>query len=156
MIFSADEIKHILPHRYPFLLVDRIVDITETTAVGIKNISINEPFFEGHFPEQSIMPGNLVVESLAQVSAFVGIPYKSIKKQELTEIGQKGYLISSDVKFRQPAIPGDTITLRVTKYKTLAKMTIFRCEALVEGDVLVKGELSIFHLESNSAIKGAR
>ena len=148
MIFNSDEIKAILPHRYPFLLVDRIVEITDNSAIGIKNVTVNEPFFEGHFSNKAIMPGNLIAECLAQVSAFVGLPYQQIKEQGDISNPKQGFLTASTMKFQQPAIPGDSLKLHVQKKKDLSNMSVFYGEASVDGDIIAKGEFTVVHFQS--------
>jgi len=141
MIFNSDEIKAILPQRYPFLMLDRVIEITDTTAVGIKNLSVNEAFFEGHFSNKAMMPGNLIAECLAQISAFVGIPYQDMKA--IGNAPQIGMLVASNMKFLQPAIPGDCLLLQVKVRKLAFDMAIFYGEASVEGETIAKGEFTI-------------
>lgn len=100
-------IQEIIPHRYPFLMIDKIVELEEhVSAVGIKNVTINEPFFQGHFPDNPIMPGVLIVEAMAQVSAVLA--YKSGAQ------GRGIYFMSIErVKFRKPVVPGDQLKIAV-------------------------------------------
>jgi len=111
---DINEIKKYLPHRYPFLLVDRIVDIEEKKITGIKNVTINEPFFQGHFPEYPVMPGVLIVEALAQT---LGVLILRMEENR----GKLAFFASiNNAKFRKPVLPGDTLILEteVTKYRT--------------------------------------
>lgn len=135
--FTVQEIRELLPHRYPFALVDRIIDYEPgKKAVGIKNVTINEPFFPGHIPNLPIMPGVLIVESMAQVGGVV-----------LTLLpGMKGVFFAfagiDKVRFRRPVIPGDqlvmTVELLTLKRNRIAKM---QGEGRVDGELAVQGEM---------------
>jgi 3-hydroxyacyl-[acyl-carrier-protein] dehydratase len=135
--FTVEEIQSLLPHRYPFALVDRIIDyIPGKKAVGLKNITINEPFFPGHIPGRPIMPGVLIVESMAQVGGVV-----------LTQLpGMKGKFFAfggiDKVRFRRPVVPGDqlimTVQLLSFKMNRIAKM---QGEGLVNDQLVVEGEM---------------
>jgi len=141
MLGSADihKILQALPHRYPFLLVDRIRDIDgDRSCVGIKNVTATEPYFQGHFPDFPVMPGVLVIEGMAQTAGALGV----FARQDLT-VPQVVYLMTIDkVKFRKPVIPGDTIEYHVTKLKSRRNMSWYRGEARVEGSVVAEGEVS--------------
>ena len=115
-VIDISEILRILPHRYPFLLVDRILELERgERIVGVKNVTINEPFFQGHFPDHPIMPGVLLIEALAQVSAVLA--FKSADGQE----GNLVYFMGIDhAKFRKPVVPGDQLRMEV---KVLRKRT---------------------------------
>jgi UDP-3-O-[3-hydroxymyristoyl] N-acetylglucosamine deacetylase/3-hydroxyacyl-[acyl-carrier-protein] dehydratase len=140
---GADEIMQILPHRYPFLMVDRIIGFEGDTKVsGLKSVTINEPFFQGHFPGHPVMPGVLQVEAMAQVA--------SILLFKLTKSASRvGYFMSADeVKFRKPVFPGDTLFIHAELTKArgnrLAKM---KCYCAVNGAVTSEGELMFTFLE---------
>lgn len=128
-----DEIRDILPHRYPFLLVDRIEDYNETQIIGIKNVTANEPFFVGHFPEFPVMPGVLITESMAQVAGVLvlkNIPDRHKKLVFLASV--------EEAKFRQPVRPGDQLRIEmnmVSKKATIVKMT---GKATVDGKVVAE------------------
>ena len=109
MVMDINEIREYLPHRYPFLLVDRVTELTlGETIVAYKNVSINEPFFNGHFPHHPIMPGVLVVEALAQACGILG--FKTVNK--LPADGYVYYLVGSDnVRFKRPVMPGDQLEI---------------------------------------------
>jgi len=132
---DINEIKKVLPHRYPFLLVDRIVELEEKKIVGIKNVTVNEPFFEGHFPEHPVMPGVLIVEALAQVCGVLVLKRPENK-------GKIGYFAAiNNAKFRKPVFPGDTLRLEVevTRYKT--KIVQSHCVAKVEGVTVAEADI---------------
>ncbi|MGX9133162.1 3-hydroxyacyl-ACP dehydratase FabZ [Rummeliibacillus sp. JY-2-4R] len=136
-MLTADQIQQILPHRYPFLLVDRIIEVDEgKKAVGIKNVSINEPFFQGHFPGYPVMPGVLIIEAMAQVGGVALL--KSEKFQ-----GHLAFLTGVDnARFRRQVIPGDQLTIEVefTKLRGVmgkghGKVTVGD-ELICEADIL--------------------
>ena len=107
-MLTIDEIQEILPHRYPMLLVDRILEISESSIVGIKNVTVNEPFFQGHFPGFPIMPGVLVVEAMAQCGGVLAL-------REMPDRDSKVVLFASidDCRFRAPVTPGDQLRLEL-------------------------------------------
>jgi len=119
-------IQKILPHRYPFLLVDRIIEITENRVVGIKNVTINEPFFQGHFPGFPIMPGVLIMEAMAQVGGAAVLTRKE-------NVGKLAFFLSiNNAKFRKPVLPGDTLRIEVDLLKS--KMGIMATHAVAKVD----------------------
>lgn len=123
-----------IPHRYPILLIDRVEDIVAgEKACGIKNVSANEPFFQGHFPGHPIMPGVLIIEAMAQTAAIVVI-------ESLTDAaGQLVYFMSIDsAKFRKPVLPGHTVKLHVTKEQGRGKIWRFKGEARVDGNLMAE------------------
>lgn len=135
-ILDVNEIRTILPHRYPFLLVDRIVEIEAERIVGIKNVTVNEPFFQGHFPEFPVMPGVMIVEAMAQTAGILvlrGIPDRDNKLV---------FLVSVDAaRFRKPVVPGDQlrIEMKVIRRKgTVAKMA---GTATVNGVLVAEAEV---------------
>jgi 3-hydroxyacyl-[acyl-carrier-protein] dehydratase len=138
---SADiyKILKTLPHRYPFLLVDRIRDIDgDRSCVGIKNITATEPHFQGHFPDFPVMPGVLVIEGMAQTAGALGV----LARDDLTS-PPVVYLMTIDkVKFRKPVVPGDTIEYHITKLKSRRNMSWYRGEAKVDGVIVAEGEVS--------------
>ncbi|PYS94407.1 MAG: 3-hydroxyacyl-[acyl-carrier-protein] dehydratase FabZ [Acidobacteria bacterium] len=131
------QILAILPHRYPFLLVDRIVSMEEgKRAVGIKNVTFNEPFFQGHFPGNPIMPGVLIVEAMAQVGAVLllrGVPDRDAKLVYFAGIDR--------AKFRRPVTPGDQVRFEVTVLKVRSRSARLRGEAFVDGVLVAEAEL---------------
>jgi beta-hydroxyacyl-ACP dehydratase FabZ len=132
------EILEVLPQRYPFLLVDRILETDGSThMVGLKNVTINEPFFQGHFPEHPVMPGVLLVEALAQVGVVLllsGDPARSTKLVYFSGIDK--------CRFRQPVIPGDQLRIEVTVLKQRERYYKMKGQALVDGNLAVEAELS--------------
>ncbi len=127
---DAMQIQNLLPHRYPFLLVDRVTDCQPGTSVtAIKNVTINEPFFQGHFEGQPIMPGVLIIEAMAQAG---GILY--YLSSDDIEAGQLFYLVAVDeARFRRPVLPGDQLQLDVSVARKRRNMWRFNCSASVEG-----------------------
>ncbi len=127
------EILRQLPHRYPFLMIDRIVDIRgDEHGIGIKNVTINEPHFLGHFPENPVMPGVLMIEGMAQTAGVMCLRRRSSSQQRRTIY----FLTIDKAKFRKPAIPGDTIEYHVNKIAHRRNMWWYRAEAKV-GNVLI-------------------
>ena len=144
MINNID-IQKILPHRYPFLLVDKITEMEEgKRAVGIKNVTVNEPFFQGHFPSNPIMPGVLIVESLAQVGAvmLLSLPENKGKLGVFTGI--------NSMKFRRQVVPGDTLLLEAELVTYRHGMGKANVKATVDGAVAAAGEIS-FAVIDNAA-----
>jgi beta-hydroxyacyl-ACP dehydratase FabZ len=135
---KINDILKILPHRYPFLLVDRILETDGSTRmVGLKNVTINEPFFQGHFPENPVMPGVLLVEALAQVGVMLllsGDPNRSSKLVYFSGI--------DNCRFRQPVVPGDQLRLEVTVLRQRERYFKMKGEALVNGNLVAEAELS--------------
>jgi 3-hydroxyacyl-[acyl-carrier-protein] dehydratase len=132
---TAVDIKRILqmiPHRYPMLMVDRVVDMQlDHSAVGIKNVSINEPFFQGHFPSEPVMPGVLIVEAMAQTAAVLVVATFGAQSE-----GKLVYFMSIDgVRFRRPVLPGDQLQLRVEKIQSRGNVWKFSGKAIVDGKV---------------------
>jgi len=126
----------VLPHRYPFLMVDRVVEFDgDIKAVGVKSVSINEPYFQGHFPGHPVMPGVLQVEAMAQVASIV-----MMRKTENS--GKIGYFMSADeVKFRKPVFPGDTLFIHVEMIKARKNLGKASCKCVVNNEVVSEGVL---------------
>ncbi|MEG6585077.1 3-hydroxyacyl-ACP dehydratase FabZ [Dendrosporobacter sp. 1207_IL3150] len=135
-MLSSTEIQKIIPHRYPFLLVDRIIELEPMKrAVGIKNVTITEPFFQGHFPGQPVMPGVLILEAMAQVGAVTAL-YPAENR------GKVAFFASIDrVKFRKPVVPGDQLKMVAELVKVRGGMGKLWCEAFVDGQLVAEGEL---------------
>jgi 3-hydroxyacyl-[acyl-carrier-protein] dehydratase len=134
-----DDIVKILPHRYPFLFVDRITVLElGKRVVGIKNVSVNEPFFQGHFPGNPIMPGVLIIEAMAQVGgvlARLSVP-GAIEKE-----GSILFMAIDKVKFRKPVVPGDQITFELKPLRTGSRVWKMAGKALVKDDLVTEAEL---------------
>jgi beta-hydroxyacyl-ACP dehydratase FabZ len=135
---KIQEILKILPQRYPFLLVDRILETDGSTfMVGLKNVTINEPFFQGHFPDHPVMPGVLLVEALAQVGVFLLFTGDQNRDSKLV------YFSGIDkCRFRQPVIPGDQLRIEVTVLKKRDHYYKMKGQASVDGNIAVEAELS--------------
>jgi 3-hydroxyacyl-[acyl-carrier-protein] dehydratase len=132
------EILAALPHRYPFLLVDRIVDIQgDEHGIGIKNVTINEPHFVGHFPGNPVMPGVLVLEGMAQTAGTLCI--RSMPSN--TKPGLVYFLTIDKAKFRKPVVPGDTLEYHMTRTARRRNMWWYRGEAKVAGQIVAEAEL---------------
>ena len=131
--YDIEAIKRIIPHRYPFLMVDRIT-VTEPskTAVGVKSVSGNEPFFQGHFPERAIMPGVLIVEAMAQTSCVLFLGKPEMKNKLAFFMGFE------EVKFRKPVVPGDRLELHVEVLKARDRFGKVQGIAKVEGEAVAE------------------
>lgn len=136
-MLNIKDIQKILPHRYPFLLVDRIIEMEPgIRALGIKNVTINEGFFQGHFPEQPIMPGVLILEALAQVAGVLAF------SSEASE-GRSVYFMSIErAKFRRPVLPGDQLKLEVKILQRRGNVWKFSGSAVVEQKVATEAEFT--------------
>ena len=128
-------IMRAIPHRYPFLLVDRVVEMQhDVGCVGIKNVTINDQFFQGHFPSEPVMPGVLIVEAMAQTSAVLVVETLGPASQ-----GKLVYFMSIDsAKFRRPVVPGDQLRIKVTKVQRRMSVWKFAGEATVDGRVVAE------------------
>lgn len=130
---DINRIMQMIPHRYPFLMVDKVVDvIPDESAVGVKNVTINEPFFQGHFPQRPVMPGVLIIEAMAQTAAVLVVETLGPSAE-----GKLVYFMSVDsARFRKPVGPGDTLMIHVAKERSRGNVWKFRAEAKV-GDTLM-------------------
>lgn len=158
MKFNTKEIMSMLPHRAPFLLVDKVIECEPGVhAVGIKNVTIDEPFFQGHFPTETIMPGVLIVETIAQVTAIM---YCSafLEKLQATSEGENmtpeerakmiadhvGYLVEiKSMKFIKTVEPGDTMRIEVWKKTTFAALSLIDVKVYVDGIVVAEGKIAV-------------
>ena len=131
---NVEEIKEYLPQRYPFLLVDRIVDIDlGKSIVGYKNVTVNEPFFMGHFPGKPIMPGVLIIEALAQVAGVLGFKSQGKKPKD----GYLYYFVGADnVRLRRPVVPGDQLILKAEIETEKRGIYRFNCSAMVDDELV--------------------
>ncbi|PRD42250.1 3-hydroxyacyl-[acyl-carrier-protein] dehydratase FabZ [Phyllobacterium phragmitis] len=128
----------ILPHRYPFLLIDRIIDIDgDQSATGVKNVTINEPHFAGHFPDNPIMPGVLIIEAMAQTAGAISLMHRGADKPGIVY-----FLTIDNAKFRRPVVPGDRLLIHVKKLRQRANITKFECTAEVDGIRVAEAEVA--------------
>lgn len=135
-ILDINEIRSILPHRYPFLLVDRIVEIEPERIVGVKNVTGNEPFFQGHFPDFPVMPGVLIVEAMAQTAGVLVLKSIADRDQKLV------LLVSIEhARFRKPVVPGDTLRLEMCVIKRKASVAKMAGRATVDGVLVAEAEV---------------
>ena len=136
---NIEEIKNLIPQRYPFLLIDKLIDIIpDTSATGIKNVTFNENFFQGHFESMSVMPGALIIESMAQ-SAGTLVMYSLKKNQENISV----YLLTVDkAKFRKPVYPGDVLKHKVEKKQNVKNIWKFICKSHVDSKLVAEAEIS--------------
>ena len=137
VLLDSRAIQEILPHRYPFLLVDKIIELEpRRRIVGIKQVTINESFFQGHFPDAPVMPGVLQIEALAQVGAILAL-------REFEDRNSKIPFFSGieQARFRRPVVPGDTLTLEVTAIRIGSKVQKMRGEARVDGHITAEAEI---------------
>jgi len=132
------EILRLLPHRYPFIMIDRVVDMRgDDHAIGIKNVTINEPQFVGHFPENPVMPGVLIIEGMAQTAGVLCLRHVGSHER-----GASMYFLTIDkAKFRKPAVPGDTVEYHVNKIAHRRNMWWYRAEAKVGGVLVAEAEV---------------
>ncbi len=132
------DLMRLLPHRYPFLLVDKIIEIDgDRSAIGIKNVTVNEPHFTGHFPTQPVMPGVLIVEAMAQTAGAICINNAGDDTPALV------YFMTIDgAKFRKPVVPGDRLEIHVKKIKQRGSIWKFECEAKVDGGKVAEATIS--------------
>ena len=134
-----EEIRRFLPHRYPFLLIDRVLDcVPGETLTAIKNVSVNEPFFTGHFPETPIMPGVLIIEALAQATGLLG--FKTMSEEPSNDLLYM--LVGVDnVRFKRQVVPGDQLMLKATVKRQSKVIWKFSCEASVDGNIVTTADL---------------
>jgi beta-hydroxyacyl-ACP dehydratase FabZ len=149
-MIDVQGIMDVLPHRYPFLFVDRIIELAEgKRIVGIKNVTINEPFFQGHFPGEPVMPGVLIIEALGQTAGVLA--YRAMGK----EAERKGvYLMSINrVKFRRPVLPGDQLRLELDVVKHRGMIWAFQGKAFVGDQLVAEAELMATIMDREVAAK---
>lgn len=140
-ILNIEEIKGIIPHRYPFLLVDKVsIDSIGVKGIGYKNVTINEPFFQGHFPDNHVMPGVLIVESMAQVGAVVLMSDEKFKAKTAYFAG------INKVRFKKKVVPGDTLRMEVEIVKMRRNIGVGQGKAYVDDKIACEGEF-LFAIE---------
>lgn len=132
-MLSINDIYKALPHRYPFLMVDKILDIEKgESVVGLKNVTVNEPYFQGHFPDEPLMPAVMIIESIAQTGGFI-----------FDLDSERGYVIGVDkAKFKNKVLPGDTLIIECKKIQQLGTMAKVSGKAKVDGKVVASAEIT--------------
>ena len=147
--YDIEAIKRRLPHRYPFLMVDRIEESGPGYAVGIKNVTANEPCFQGHFPQRSVLPGALIAEALMQTSAFVGRPTEPDGAGDTgpgvdgSTVDRQLFAIGLNLKFRKPVVPGDRLRMELRFVRMAGDMLRFRASARTTAGIVASGDLSL-------------
>lgn len=136
-MINIKRIMECLPHRYPFLLVDRVLEITDTEVVALKNVTVNEPQFMGHFPENPVMPGVLMIEALAQVGGIYAIETSSLDPLKV----QIFFMSIDGVKFRKPVIPGDQLIMKITLLNKKRDIYKMKGVATVDGKTVCEATL---------------
>ena len=147
MNFDINKIMELLPHRYPFLLVDRVTDVKPGESLSaIKNVTINEPFFQGHFPGQPVMPGVLILEAMAQATGLLAFSGQiDAHKSSLY------MLVGIDkARFRGQVLPGDQLQLEILLKRTMRGIGLFECKALVDGKVVAEAEMMCSSQDRNT------
>jgi 3-hydroxyacyl-[acyl-carrier-protein] dehydratase len=130
------EIMRLLPHRYPFLLVDKIIEIDgDNSAIGIKNVTVNEPHFTGHFPGKPIMPGVLLIEAMAQTAGAICARFMGGEEKLVY------FMTIDNARFRKPVVPGDRVEFHVTKQKQRGSIWKFHCDAIVDGQLVAEADV---------------
>ncbi|WP_019014311.1 3-hydroxyacyl-ACP dehydratase FabZ [Elioraea tepidiphila] len=137
-------IMHAIPHRFPFLLVDRVVDVVpNASAIGIKNVSINENYFQGHFPTHPVMPGVLIIESMAQTAAVLVV--ETLGDDAAGKLVY--FMMVENAKFRRPVVPGDQMRIHVRKDRNRGNVWKFSAEAKVDGQVVAESTFAAMILD---------
>ena len=141
---DIEGVKRLIPHRYQFLLVDKVVDIKpDVSCVGIKNVTINEPFFQGHFPQRPVFPGVLIIESMAQTAGCLVVATLGPESE-----GKLVYFMTvDDARFRKPVVPGDQMYVHVTKVRSRGPVWKFTGEAKVDGKLVAQATYSAMILD---------
>ncbi len=143
-VIPIERIMQMIPHRYPFLMIDRVIELAKDSyAIGVKNVTINEHHFAGHFPGKPVMPGVLIIEAMAQTSAVLVV--ETLGKDSE---GKLVYFMSIDeARFRKPVVPGDCLHIRVDKQQSRRNVWKFACVATVEGTKVAEAVISAMILD---------
>jgi 3-hydroxyacyl-[acyl-carrier-protein] dehydratase len=141
---NIDRIMEMIPHRYPFLLVDRVIDIKKNeSAIGIKNVTANDNFFQGHFPQRPVMPGVLIIEAMAQTAAILVVSTLGAESE-----GKLVYFMSvENARFRRPVTPGDRLELHIFKERSRGNVWKFRAEGRVDGALVAEATYAAMILD---------
>lgn len=147
MVLDILQIKERLKHRYPFLMIDRVIELEEgVRCTAIKNVTVNEPFFQGHFPQSPIMPGVLIVEALAQTGGIAGYTLSKGSKDDLTFFA--GF---DKVKFKRPVVPGDQLVLKTEIVKQKMNIWFLKGEAFVDDKLVASADLKLATIPSDKS-----
>jgi UDP-3-O-[3-hydroxymyristoyl] N-acetylglucosamine deacetylase/3-hydroxyacyl-[acyl-carrier-protein] dehydratase len=147
VIFDINAIKKILPHRYPFLLVDKIIDFKiDESVVGVKNVTTNEPFFEGHFPGQPVMPGVLIIEAMAQTGGILLLNGVENPGDKLVF-----FMSINNAKFRKPVVPGDQLVFELKMVSRKSRICLMKGKAFVDGSLVAEAELMASIIDRNDS-----
>jgi len=140
---EIEDIKKILPQRYPFLMIDRVIESSTDKVTALKNVTVNEEFFQGHFPDEKVMPGVLIIEAMAQTGIVLVYNIKS-KKEDISKAKKRLYFLGGVNKnrFFQPVRPGDQLNITVTPIKIIANIGMIKAEAFVKDKLVAQAELS--------------
>ena len=143
-VIDYERITRMIPHRYPFLMIDRVVDVVpDVSCVGIKNVTINEPYFMGHFPGHPVMPGVLIIEAMAQAAGILVVRTLGPASE-----GKLVYFMTIDeARFRKPVVPGDQLQLHVKKERSRGNIWKFTAEAKVDGQLVAEATYSAMILD---------
>ena len=141
---DIERVIEMIPHRYPFLMIDKILEVVpDERAVGLKNVTVNEPHFQGHFPGRRVMPGVLIIESMAQTAAVL-----VVKTLGAASEGKLVYFMSVDnARFRKPVVPGDSVEVHVAKRQRRGNVWKFNCQAKVDGKVVADAVIAAMILD---------
>lgn len=147
-MYDIEAIRQRLPHRYPFLLVDRIVEKSADYVVGLKNVTANEPFFQGHFPLEAVMPGVLILEAMTQTAAFLAL-------DDDADAPSIGYLVGIDkAKFRRKVVPGDQLRMEARILRQKRELLQASVEATVDGELAVSAVVTMVLPSSTNVTEG--
>ena len=145
-VIDLREILTLLPHRYPFLLVDKVIEIDgDNSAIGIKNVTVNEPQFTGHFPDNPIMPGVLLIEGMAQTAGAI------CARKSGTGSSLVYFMTIDTARFRKPVVPGDRVEFHVVKQKQRGNIWKFHCDAKVDGHLVAEADIGAMIVNKEDA-----